>query len=536
MSGSKDQGGMAMEVAGQGVEVFKKPLQPAPHRKKKVLDEETYVRELEKIIERDFFPDLDNLKERMEYIEAKESNNVGKLRALFKKYASEGNSTGLRSIENSPATFETPVEDKGYSTPATHRSRDEDSESLAGSGEEGESNRGSVGRHEMSLDVFLDKHTSEDNESFEELMQDNERRFRQKHAWMFEAEEKHNKDHTPNLALPTAEQQAEASVLAITGVSPEKDTRPKQVENWKFKTFNSVMFVPNGEEMSKDKQIEAGKQKQQGINLQNTRFDGNPFTETLSAAAMLEASAVQASKKEGKVGVDGRELGKDSPRVNGYNFVTAPSPVPGVDASPLMTWGEVEGTPCQLDGSQTPLLKKHTPGPSYRIPQLPSRDRIGHKLSEQASQKHRNKKQKAMMAAKQGLASPLVRFGGQTSQERVMSMSPAAQKLLKAKVRMQHGTDKSLQASYTPSPSVRRTPATPGAITPCLGELTSSIRSITPKLPTRMKRTPLLGSEEAEISSGLTDNLLDLPKRQKKSPARDGSGAEGPRKCAADFF
>lgn len=44
MSGGEDQGGMAMEVAGQGVEVFKKPLQPAPQRKRKVLDEETYVR------------------------------------------------------------------------------------------------------------------------------------------------------------------------------------------------------------------------------------------------------------------------------------------------------------------------------------------------------------------------------------------------------------------------------------------------------------------------------------------------------------
>lgn len=136
--------------------------------------------ELEKIIERDFFPDLDNLKERMEYIEAKESNNVGKLRALFKKYASEGNASGLRHIENSPATFETPAEDKGYSTPASHRSQDDDNESLAGSREDVESNKGSAVKREMSLDVFLEKHTSEDNESFEELMQDNERKFRQK--------------------------------------------------------------------------------------------------------------------------------------------------------------------------------------------------------------------------------------------------------------------------------------------------------------------------------------------------------------------
>lgn len=140
------------------------------------------------------------------------------------------------------------------------------------------------------------------------------------------------------------------------------------------------------------------------------------------------------------------------------------------------------------------------------------------------------------MAAKQGLTSPMVRFGGHSSQERLMSMSPAAQKLLKAKVRMQHGTDKSLQASYTPSPSVRRTPATPGATTPGLGELSSSIRGTTPKLPTRTKRMPLVGPEEAEFSSGLTDNLLDLPKRQRKSPAREGNSTQGLRKCAADFF
>ena len=38
----------------------------------------------------------------------------------------------------------------------------------------------------------------------------------------------------------------------------------------------------------------------------NTRFDGNPFNETVSHATMMEASAIQASKKEGKVGIDGK--------------------------------------------------------------------------------------------------------------------------------------------------------------------------------------------------------------------------------------
>ena len=57
--------------------------------------------------------------------------------------------------------------------------------------------------------------------------------------------------------------------------------------------------------MSESKLIDSKKLKKQGISLSNTRFDGNPFTAPMSAAAMLEASAVQAIKKEGKVGVDG---------------------------------------------------------------------------------------------------------------------------------------------------------------------------------------------------------------------------------------
>ena len=44
MSEGQSTGEMAVEVTNQGVEVFKKPLLPAPHRKRKVLDEEAYVR------------------------------------------------------------------------------------------------------------------------------------------------------------------------------------------------------------------------------------------------------------------------------------------------------------------------------------------------------------------------------------------------------------------------------------------------------------------------------------------------------------
>lgn len=60
-----------------------------------------------------------------------------------------------------------------------------------------------------------------------------------------------------------------------------------------------------------------------------------------------------------------------------------------------MTWGEIEGTPFRLDGSDTPLTNR-TPGPLFKIPEVPRRDRLLHELAEKASKAHRAKKQEAM--------------------------------------------------------------------------------------------------------------------------------------------
>lgn len=58
----------------------------------------------------------------------------------------------------------------------------------------------------------------------------------------------------------------------------------------------------------------------------------------------------------GRIGVDGTSLTSEKPSGQ-YSFVATPSPRPGEMAgeSPLMTWGEIEGTPFRLDGGDTPL-------------------------------------------------------------------------------------------------------------------------------------------------------------------------------------
>ncbi|XP_076041055.1 ess-2 splicing factor homolog [Oratosquilla oratoria] len=528
---------------------FKKPKVPTSRKKKKILDEDTYVRELEKIIERDFFPDLENLRDKLEFVRAKENNDIDKLREFYIKYSGGREPNSSHRITDSPATFETPVNqtDTSTDTPCRQSANSED-EQLASVNENTHSETASQpdsvkSKKDWSLDEFMSCHTSEDNESFEHLMEESQVKFRLKHAWLFEAEEKHNKKHLPNLALASAEEQQAQNRLAICGVSDTtRDIRPRELENWQYKTFNSVMYIPDHVPSNKKKQVEEAKCKPREVVLPNTRFETNPFTESLSHSAYLEASAIQQSKKEGKVGVDGKELGKETPRINGYNFVRTPSPAPGVDASPLMTWGEVEGTPFQLDGSQTPLLGKATPGPSYKIPAVPDRERIGLELAEKANQKHRDKKNKAILAAKSRLVSPALKLGHHTSMEKLAAFSPAVQKL-SSKLGVHQKTDKALRASYTPSPSSRLRKPTPTAELTKILHTTPSRLPVTPKTPGSRR----IASGVLPVDTGLTDNLLNLPRRSQdssadktKSPQQSADeefSAQGTkRKCAADFF
>ena len=62
------------------------------------------------------------------------------------------------------------------------------------------------------------------------------------------------------------------------------------------------------------------------------RFKSDPFNSTASQTAMAKASQEQADMKKavGKIGVDGKlEDANQTPNVQGYSFVGAPSPAPG---------------------------------------------------------------------------------------------------------------------------------------------------------------------------------------------------------------
>ncbi|XP_069612996.1 splicing factor ESS-2 homolog isoform X1 [Ranitomeya imitator] len=228
----------------------------------------------------------------------------------------------------------------------------------------------------------------------------------------------------------------------------------------------------------------------------NTRFQKDPFSQALSKTQLQQAAALNAQYKQGKVGPDGKELiPQESPKVNGFGFVATPSPAPGVDDSPLMTWGEVESTPFRLDGSETPYVEK-TPGPSFKILEPGRRERLGLKMANEAAAKNRAKKQEALRRVTENLASL-------TPKGLSPSMSPALQRLVNRT--SSKYTDKALRASYTPSPahSSLHVCKTPGGsrLTP----------TVTPT-PGASSQTPT-----APDPTSITDNLLHLPKRRKAS-------------------
>ncbi|XP_069612939.1 splicing factor ESS-2 homolog isoform X1 [Ranitomeya imitator] len=434
-----------------------------------VVEQVTCIENLQKIIQRDFFPDVEKLRSQKEYLEAEECGDLEKMRQIAIKIGTSGRGSRESPLPYvTPATFETPLGVPGTpSFTAKHRE-----------GEEGDGEKTEDGEELPSLDNFLAKHTSEDNASFEQIMEVAKEKERAKNSWLYEAEEEYKQRLQQNLVLPSVEMQAIQDVKA-------------GLDTWEYKTHNSLMYYPEGVPDN-----DAIFKKPREVVHKNTRFQKDPFSQALSKTQLQQAAALNAQYKQGKVGPDGKELiPQESPKVNGFGFVATPSPAPGVDDSPLMTWGEVESTPFRLDGSETPYVEK-TPGPSFKILEPGRRERLGLKMANEAAAKNRAKKQEALRRVTENLASL-------TPKGLSPSMSPALQRLVNRT--SSKYTDKALRASYTPSPahSSLHVCKTPGGsrLTP----------TVTPT-PGASSQTPT-----APDPTSITDNLLHLPKRRKAS-------------------
>jgi len=485
--------------------IFKEPPSPATmtvkrkRPKQKVLDEDAFVSKVSSIIERDFFPELEKLDAQREYIEASERNDVAAMNRLRERFSTAR--AGHQGRAGSPETFETPLEESRQKEEAEVNPTPSTS-SVAGSVSGEEPSKG------PSLDSFLAKHTSEDNESFNEIAEESRQKFRFEHSWMFkDDEQKSIEDKSKQLVLPSIEDQANQDRKELKG--------SRAVDGWTYQNVNAVFYQPEGADLSAQELIERAK-KERKICHENTRFSKNPWKTQLQASNLKETVHNKLEKDAGKVGVDGKTFVRpETPAVGGFKFLRmTPSPMPGAAAeSPLMTWGEVEGTPYRLEGAETPVPVNASGGPSFSIQAMPKRDRIAHELAEKNSRFYRDKKGKAKAVARGNIRTPKLNLT-----DRVATMSPAAQRLATTKLGIRLGTDKALRASYTPSPA-----RTPSRATPSRRDaISSSIRS---KSGSQTPRTPSISATSA-TAGDITDDLLKLPKSIEEEKSASSKAAD----------
>ena len=75
----------------------------------------------------------------------------------------------------------------------------------------------------------------------------------------------------------------------------------------------------------------------------NTRFKKTPFK---AATAPVETDGSGKTpailQAQGRIGIDGKELEKETPKINGHSLVRTPSPTPGeqkiYDSARIRTW------------------------------------------------------------------------------------------------------------------------------------------------------------------------------------------------------
>lgn len=413
-----------MALTKRSMDTSLMPPPPPPKRIKrpaKVLDEDDYTDALSHIIARDFFPGLLETESKQDYLDALDSRDSEWIafagRKLTEIMTPGPDGRRLRGRRGTSMTPSSVLYGKNGETPRawqgdTPMSVMSDSTIASTKTEKPEIDTN------MSLGAFQEKYTSEDNESFYKLLDKQNLKRAEKHAWMWNG----NKIPAPRqiahrkrealLAGNKATQEAlDGKELAI--IKP-KDIRPAMPDTWNSRPDNNLMFGPSSIEDS----LQTVAQKSQETSLappkavvyDNTRiapsnsatlsdhYPSVPPSPSLSAVRDAIAGRPRPTASEASFN------GASTPRVNGYAYVDS-EPEPSTSASPLLLG----------NGDSTPN--------PFKLSESSKREALHHRMVDKVAKGKRIKGREAE------LKTPVPRF---TSSPRIAKggMTPAAQSLL----------------------------------------------------------------------------------------------------------
>jgi protein DGCR14 len=306
----------------------------------------------------------------------------------------------------------------------------------------------------MKLDMFQAKYTSEDNESFNALLDEQNAKQREKNAWMYNGNKMLSKQEfvIEQKRVLLLEQGMERRIV---GERDPEDTEgwSKQVQTWNWTPMNVLMNPHPGLEEQTDPA-----HGQKLIRHDNTRIPQVKTTTTHAPSPSMSTveDAIQGHPRT------------ETPKVNGYSFVSTPTATEL--GAPKMTWGSISSTPIPLYPSPSP----------FRLAEITDRDKLAHKLAEKA-QKEITARQRAYtprLRTLTTLGTPSIAHNTSgkdipkfaTSPDIRRGLTPAGKRLLASSAQGRRGTSRLVaQTTQRETGSLSGIGRTPLMKTPALG-------------------------------------------------------------------
>ena len=317
-------------------------------RPKEVIDEDSYTDALSHIIARDFFPGLLESETQQEYLDALDSKDpawISSASRRLQQVMTPGRRRARRGTSLAPGAQtprnyvgDTPVSVAAESTKTSAEDKAEPEVDV-----------------NMSLGAFQSKYTSEDNESFYKLLDKQNSKRAQKYAWLWTGNKLPSKMQLKQKEVET--KLLETRALTDDGFKrdrlaiKDKDDRPAQVDTWKVRPNNELMFIPDGVEDAMETRMQRAEAESRAaprsVDYANTRMPAPKVTEDESVPPLPSLSAVRDAIAGKRVLSDANSTtaGSETPRVNGYAFVDDEEPAYASLAAPVIDLGPGDATP-----------------------------------------------------------------------------------------------------------------------------------------------------------------------------------------------